>query len=140
MNKNLLIGLGVLLAVAVVGFFFLSGKSYKAPQVVNQTVTTTTTPVDTAGARQINVSAAEFAYNPSTITVKKGEKVAIVFKNDGNFPHNLTIEDLGLATKTIGSGESDTLVFTADKVGSFTFSCTVDSHKDKGLIGTLVVN
>ena len=85
------------------------------------------------------VTGTEFAFTPSTLTVKKGEPVTITFKNQGKYPHNLTITDLNVATKTIQPGQSDTITFTPPKAGSFTFMCTVPGHADRGMKGTLTV-
>jgi plastocyanin len=141
MNKNLLIGGGVLLAVIVAGFFLVQKKAASVP-VVNQNAVTETSVSGTPNpnAKEFNVTATEFAFSPSTISVKKGDVVRINLLNNGTFSHNLTFANLNLGTKTIASGESDSLEFTADKTGSFGFTCTVDSHKDKGMAGTLTVN
>lgn len=90
-------------------------------------------------AREITVSGNEFMFDPATITAKKGETLKITFKNVGKYPHNFTIADLNVATKTIQPGDSDTVQFTTDKAGSFGYKCTVDSHADKGMTGTLTV-
>lgn len=144
MNKNLLIG-GVLLAVIVVGYFLVQKKPSSAP-VVNQNVVSATPVVATTSAtpnpnaKAFTVIASEFAFSPTTISVKKGDVVRINFQNNGTVSHNFTIADLNLGTKTIAPGETDTLEFTADTTGSFGYACTVDSHKDKGMVGTLTVN
>lgn len=139
MNKNLIIGLLVIIVVGVGGYFLVYGKKTATQGNIYQPVTSNSTTQDTTGARQISISAKEFAFSQSTINITKGEKVAIVFTNDGTFSHNFTIADLGLATKTIAPGESDTLIFTPSQSGSFGYACTVDSHKDRGMSGTLVV-
>jgi len=90
-------------------------------------------------AQKITVEGNEFAFTPSTISAKNGEPLEITFKNTGKFPHNLTIADLNVATKTIQPGEQDIVQVTPSKTGSFSFVCTVDSHADKGMKGTLTV-
>ena len=140
MNKNLLIGLGVLLAVVIAGIVFTkSPKPSSAPSSNFQTPGTAATS-DTGGKiNEIKVSAKEFAYTPSVITVNKGERVRITLINDGATDHDLSIQGLGVATKIIASGESDSIDFTPAVTGSFTFICTVGFHKDLGLTGTLEV-
>lgn len=142
MNKNLLIGFGVIIAVAAIGFYFIKGTklnygpTYTAPSAGTQPAASA---VPSGPVKEIKVSAKEFAYTPSTITVKKGENVKLTLINDGTTAHNLTIGDLTLATKTVGPGESDSITFTADTAGTFTFFCSVDSHESLGLKGTLIV-
>jgi cytochrome c oxidase subunit 2 len=132
MSRNLLIGLGVFLAVIIAGFFLV-----RSPKVANAPTTSTSTP--TGPVTEISISAKEFAYTPATVTVKKGEVVKINFTNDGTTAHNFTIGEFNVATKTIGPGESDSITFTPNLAGTFKYFCSVDSHRSLGLEGTLVV-
>lgn len=115
---------------------------YQAPTTAQQATTAPTAPQATnsaMSATKVTIAGTEFAYSPSSVTVKKGETVTLTFKNSGAYPHNLTISELGVATKTVPAGGEDTITFTANKVGSFDFQCTIDSHAAKGMKGTLVV-
>ena len=128
MSKGLLIGLGVFLAVVVAGIFItMNPKTAKTPAKINGPV------------KEFNVSAKEFAYTPSTITVNKGDAVKINFANDGTTAHNFTISEFNVATKTISPGESDSITFTPTASGTYSFFCSVDSHRSLGLQGTLEV-
>lgn len=135
MNKNLLIGAGVLLAVVIAGFYFIKGPKVSYAPTAN----TTTATLAPGPVTEINVSAKEYAYTPSTITVKSGENVKINFTNNGTTAHNLTIQGLNLATNSIGPGETDSISFVAPAAGSYNFYCSIDGHKDLGLSGTLIV-
>jgi len=92
----------------------------------------------TAAAREITVSGSEFKFSPSTIEVKKGEKIKLIFKNEGGIIHNLNIDELGVATKTTAGGGTDTVEFTADKTGTFTYYCNIGSHRASGMEGHMV--
>ena len=105
----------------------------------NSGATPTASPTSNAQTQKFTVTGSEFAFTPSTLTVKSGQLVEITFKNMGKYPHNLTITDLNVSTKTINPGESDTLTFTPTKTGSFGFLCTVPTHADRGMKGTLTV-
>jgi plastocyanin len=142
----------VYLAVAVVAYgliyyFVLSknGSNPYAQTATNQqnitptTAQTQTVPTGVGTLEKITVEGNEYAFTPSTITLKKGQTAEITFKNTGKFPHNLTIADLGVKSKTIQSGEEDTFSVTPDKTGQFGFVCTVPGHADKGMKGTLTV-
>jgi len=87
-----------------------------------------------------NVTGGSFYYTPNEITVKQGDKVKIIFTNAGGM-HNLTLDAFNVATKTIKTGESDTIEFTADKKGTFEFYCSVGNgyHRQKGQIGVILV-
>jgi plastocyanin len=145
----------VVVAIAIYGlvyYFVLAkkGGSYNNSAVVAPTTSPTT--MQTApsqaptsgsaavlGMQKITVTGTEFAFSPSSFTLKKGQPAEITFKNSGVYPHNLTIADLGVKTKTIQPGEQDTVQFTPDKTGQFGFLCTVPGHADKGMKGTLTV-
>lgn len=88
--------------------------------------------------KTFNVSGGSFFFTPSALQVNKGDTVRIVFTNAGGM-HNLKIDAFGAATKTLSSGESDTIEFVASKTGSFEYHCGVGSHRAMGQIGTLTV-
>ena len=96
-------------------------------------------PTGTKTATVITVSGSEFAFTPSSITVKKGQPVQLTFKNTGQYPHNWTVSALGIKTPTVQSGQSTTITFTPTQTGSFTYICTVPGHADRGMKGTLIV-
>ena len=103
------------------------------------TAQTQTVPIGVTASEKITVEGSEFSFIPSKITLKKGQTAEITFKNTGKFPHNLSIADLGVKSKTIQPGEEDTFTVTADKTGQFGFVCTVPGHADKGMKGILTV-
>lgn len=131
MNKNLLVGLGVFLAVVIAGFVLIQKPKTNMPVAS----VSPNSPV-----KEFNVSAKEFSYTPSSITVSKGDTVKINFTNNGTTAHNFTISDLGIASKTINPGETDTVTFAASQTGNFTYFCSIDSHESLGLKGTLTIN
>ena len=65
------------------------------------------------------VTEQNFAFNPSTLTVKVGDTVT--FTNNDSAPHNVKIDGQELGTQN--QGESKT--WTPSKAGSFPFSCTI---------------
>lgn len=103
-------------------------------------VTATPSPTDAmdASVKTFTVSGQNFSFTPNQITVNKGDKVKIVFQNSGGF-HDLVIDEFGVKTAQIASGASETVEFTADKTGSFEYYCSVGSHRQMGMKGTLIV-
>lgn len=134
MNKNLLIWIGVLVVVAIAGFYFLRGNLN--PATTNQTAVTN---APTGPLKEFNITGKEYGFAPSTISVNAGESVKINFTNEGTTAHNLTIEKLNLTTKTIEPGKSDSITFTAGSAGTYTFYCSIDGHKNFGMEGSLEV-
>lgn len=84
------------------------------------------------------VEGSSFKYAPNRIEVKKGQPVTIVFKNVGGF-HDWVIDEFDASTSQIREGETETITFTPDKVGSFEYYCSVGNHRAQGMVGTLIV-
>ncbi len=158
--KNTYIVIIVLVLAAIALFFGLSSRNSEAPTnyditVDSQNPTTgdseTPAPVETVSpnaqvdaninlglVKEFTVSGDNFSFSPSTMTVKKGDKVRITFKNiEGN--HDLKIDELGVDSGIIKAGEQKTIEFTATKTGSFEYYCSVGSHRAMGMKGTLKV-
>ena len=138
MGKNQLIIVVVILIIGALGAFYVSqGKTEtsKTPEVV----TTQMSPTPQASSSsELTVVGSNYKFDPATITVKKGEMVKITFKSMGGI-HDLVVDGYNVRTKTIGSGEQDSLEFTADKVGSFEYYCSVGNHRAMGMKGMLIV-
>ena len=73
--------------------------------------------------KRIEVTAKRFAYEPSNITVKKGQPVILVIKSL-DVAHGLRFRDLNLNAK-VSKGGSVELRFTPDKTGDFVGHCSV---------------
>jgi plastocyanin len=98
-----------------------------------------TSPTGSMETQSVTIVGSEFAFSPSEVTLKIGQPAQITFKNEGAYPHNLVITELGFKTKVIKPGEEDTVSFTPTITGQFNFLCTVPGHADKGMKGVLTV-
>jgi plastocyanin len=90
------------------------------------------------GTVQIKTSSG-ISYDESSAEASAGQ-VEIDYSNDSGLPHNVTVEGPGVdneGTDTISEGSTS---ITLDlQPGEYTFYCSVDSHRDQGMEGTLVV-
>jgi cytochrome c oxidase subunit 2 len=74
------------------------------------------------GQRIIDMDVSNFAFSPSTVHLKKGEKVAIrLHGKEGK--HGFGSADLGINV-TVDAGQTVVSIPT-DKAGTFAFRCTV---------------
>lgn len=89
-------------------------------------------------AREIVVEGENYQFTPETITVKKDEKIRIVFKSTDGI-HDFRIDELNIATATVRSGQEDFVEFTPDKTGTFKYYCSVGNHRAMGMEGTMIV-
>jgi len=94
----------------------------------------------TTSSPQVNVAVngGNFSFTPNIIKVKEGDTLNITFVNDEGF-HDLKIDEFNVATKQIKANEQETVSFIADKKGSFEYYCSVGTHRQMGMKGTLVV-
>lgn len=147
-NKTLWIGIGVALAILVAGVVLLGKGAKKAPETTQNQVVLTPTPTPgstnelspaTGEVKEITVTANEYSFTPASLSLKKGEKVRLTFINAGKFPHNLTIDELNVATKTIAGGSQDVIEFVANEGMDVKFYCSVGGHRAQGMEGTLKV-
>jgi plastocyanin len=95
--------------------------------------------------QQISINMSEFAFTPSTFTATVGQPVQITVHNVGKFPHNLSFEldsaniDQKIFANNIAAGQSATATFTFTAPGSWRMYCPVDSHAERGMVGTVSV-
>jgi len=95
---------------------------------------------DQGEARRIEVIGKEYKFIPDHFSVEAGEKVAVVFKNEGQIAHDFRIKELDMATDPIQRGEEVGYTFTAPKEpGTLHFECTVAGHPEAGMVGTIEV-
>jgi cytochrome c oxidase subunit II len=86
---------------------------------------------------EIEMTAEDFAFNPNTITVHKGDHV-IIHITESDDRHGLAVE--GYNTHVEFDAAGGTLEFDADKAGTFTFFCNVPCGSGhRTMKGTLVV-
>lgn len=136
MNSTNKIIWAIIIIVVLAGGYYLLRGGYGNPY---GNPTPTITPSGSP-SQIINVAATtDFKFTPDTITVKSGEIVKINFINNGSAPHNFTIRNLNIATKTISSGQTNSIVFAAPAAGDYTFFCSIDGHEGLGMKGTLKV-
>ena len=91
-----------------------------------------------ATVKEFTVLGQNFSLTPYLITVKKGDRVKITFKNTSGF-HNFVLDEFGVKTEQKASPSTEVLEFTADKAGSFEYYCSVGLHRSMGMVGTLKV-
>ncbi len=88
--------------------------------------------------RVFNLDSFRFGYSEDLLVVKQGDIVTINLTNsDGR--HDIVIDEFNVASEIIGEGEETSVTFIADQVGEFEFYCSVGSHREQGMVGTLIV-
>jgi nitrite reductase (NO-forming) len=74
---------------------------------------------------------------PASLEVAAGGSVEVV--NAGAIPHDLVLEDHGVGTPMLDTGETYTFDTAELEPGTYTVICTVPGHREAGMEGTLTV-
>jgi plastocyanin len=91
-----------------------------------------------AANQSFDITAKQFSFSPSTITVTEGDSVTLRLTS-ADVDHGFSLPAFGVS-KQISAGATTSVTFTADTVGTHTFSCSVfcgSGHS--GMKGSLVV-
>lgn len=129
------VGVLLLIAAAGLGTLFLRKNNTQSQQVQVQAESTNN--VSNANIKEFIIDGSNFKFEPSQIKVSKGDTVKITFKDDDG-THNLVVDGYNVSTRILSGGE-DTIQFVADKTGTFEYYCSIGSHRDLGMKGTLTV-
>ncbi|MBI2169638.1 MAG: cupredoxin domain-containing protein [Actinobacteria bacterium] len=89
------------------------------------------------GAREIQVVARSFAFEPSEIEAKVGEELAVSLTS-ADITHDFVIDELGVHVQA-DKDAGETGGVRADTAGSYTYYCSVPGHRTAGMEGTLTV-
>ena len=153
MKRSIIVIIVILIiAAALVGVFLLKGGKLAAnpsptpspTHTPSPTMTPTSSPSSSASPMPSqspsqssqttsNIAITNFAFNPATVTVKKG--TVLTWTNNDSVGHSVTETDSqpGPASSTLAQGKSYSFTFSA--VGTFHYHCSV--HPD--MTGTVVV-
>jgi plastocyanin len=145
--------LSLTLAVAMLAAVGLaacgSSSSSTSSTTASSTTSSSTTPAAGGGggggaSSTVNIAAdpsGQLAYQQTSATAKAGD-VSVDFTNDASLTHDVCLqsssgEQLGCTDQISGSNTSHD--FGTLKPGTYTFYCSVDSHEQAGMKGTLTV-
>lgn len=112
-----------------------------------------------AAKRVINLSMTDnMRFTPDAITVKQGETIRFVVKNEGKQMHEVVIgtkkeldEHAALMVKFpnmehdepymahVAAGKSQNLIWTFNRAGTFDFACLIAGHYQAGMVGRITV-
>ncbi|HWQ13111.1 MAG TPA: heavy metal translocating P-type ATPase [Roseiflexaceae bacterium] len=92
-----------------------------------------------AGAQEVRVVAQGTRFDPPVIRAKAGTWVRVVYTNADSVFHDWEIEDVKDAHINTRPGQTATALFYVGQPGEYEIICTVPSHVEAGMTGTLVV-
>jgi nitrite reductase (NO-forming) len=75
-----------------------------------------------------------------TLTAKVGDVVMIKLTSGDGVQHNISLPDFNTVSQdVVGQGSSTTVVFGADRAGTFPYFCNIAGHRQAGMEGKLEV-
>ncbi len=113
----------------------------------------------TSVKREITLSMGDnMRFTPDAITIKQGETIRFVVKNQGKQLHEMVIgtkkeldEHAALMVKFpsmehdepymahVAAGKSHNLIWTFNRAGTFDFACLIAGHYQAGMVGKITV-
>ncbi len=93
---------------------------------------------DVVLVQSFTIDSFSYGYSESEIRVKEGTTVTINLINSGGF-HDWVVDEFNAATDKIQADGNTSVTFVADKAGTYEYYCSVGSHREQGMVGTLVV-
>ena len=88
--------------------------------------------------KEFAITAKRFEFNPSTITVNKGDKVKLTITSTDT-THGFSLPDFNI-NERLEPNQPVTVEFVADKLGTFTFRCNIRCGSGHSTMsGTLIV-
>lgn len=92
---------------------------------------------DDTGA-SFEVHTVDIAFEPTELTIPANTDVTITIINDGALQHDFYIDELGIESDLLNSGDSTTVTINAAP-GTYEYYCSVTGHREAGMVGTLTV-
>ena len=95
-------------------------------------------PAAAAAGAEAEVHAVDIAFEPKEFTIPANTDVTVTIINDGALQHDFAVDELGVHSDLLNSGETTTVTINAAP-GTYEYFCTVTGHREAGMVGTLTV-
>lgn len=130
--------LAVVLAVAAIGAIVGCGGDDDDDEAAAPEATAPEEEAAGGGGGAMEVSMTEYAFDPKDATAAQGDTITAT--NDGEIPHNYTIEADGdeVTTGDVDPGSSGEVTVDVDP-GDYDVICTIPGHAEQGMVGTITV-
>ena len=110
-----------------------SGRCLVLALVTAQSLTAAAPAFAATRVHRVNITAANTTYSPTTIMLKKGQKVTFLLKNTDAIKHNLTVKGLKI-NADVNGGKTGVATLTLRVPGTYEFHCEYHPQQMKGTI------
>lgn len=95
--------------------------------------------VDADGeTRTFDITGTNYEFDVTEMRVTEGDTVTVNFESAEGF-HDWVVDEFNAATEQVRPGTPTSVTFVADEAGTFEYYCSVGSHRELGMVGTLIV-
>ncbi len=128
-----------IIALAIIALLSLTACATEAPQSAPAKQVIINTGMDSSGeAKEFEIIARQFSFEPNLIEVNKGDTVRIRARSI-DVDHSIAIAEYDIDERIPAGGEVQ-FEFVADKAGEFEFRCSIYCGEDhRKMLGTLIV-
>jgi plastocyanin len=88
--------------------------------------------------KEFSLVGTNWEFDVKEIRVNEGDTVKIQFKSESGF-HDWVIDEFNAATDQVNSGGTSSVEFIAGTAGTYEYYCSVGNHRQRGMVGTLIV-
>ncbi len=135
MNKIVIISAIALIAIFAI-IYLIRDNNNLSGEII-QDIDSQTVP--TGEIKEFSIIAKQWKFDPATITVNQGDKVRLSITSI-DVAHGIAIPDYRI-NEYLTPGQTVNIEFTADRKGTFIFSCSVSCGVGHtGMRGKLIVN
>lgn len=129
----------IILVLSVFFIFFIGACAQQQSSVVGGGTQVSQSSASNGEVKEFKMTAKQFAFEPATIEVNKGDKVRLIVTST-DVPHGIAIPEYGI-NERLDVGKPVTIEFTADKQGTFTSFCSVFCGSGHGSMkGKIIVH
>ncbi len=139
MKKNIIIASVIVVTIVLLVIINNASKNNNSNDSNIPISVDTSVDFSTPDVKEFTMTAKQWEFSPSTITVNKGDKVRLLVTSV-DVAHGIGLSDFGVSS-FINPGKQTVIEFVADKQGTFSFFCNVACGVGHGnMRGTLIVN
>lgn len=140
-RRLMMLGLISLMVVLTLGAACSSDDADPTATTASNTVSPTATTASSGGGGAggtLSVITTDLAFDSTALTVSAGS-VTVNVTNNGQLPHDFTIDSPAIMVEVVSNGASASGTVTLS-AGEYTFYCSVPGHRGAGMEGTLTVS
>ena len=96
-------------------------------------------PARAADPVRLTVHMTEYSFEPADLAVPAAREVVLTLINDGRVDHDMVVTQFGGQLIRLRGGDSGTVTLRPLAAGTYRVVCSIPTHIELGMVGTIVV-